>query len=342
MKPMKRRDFLKSSLVGLGALGVGSWISACSPEKGPAGNNTPIPSAALSGTEVPQINTPDIPSATRTVSGDSFSGAYLAVARGGDDPEALTRKAVAAVGGMQRFVPNGASVVIKPNMCVPRPFETGATTNPLVVAALVKMCLEAGAKQVKVLDYPFGGPSDAVYESCGIAEKVREAGGLMEVISRVKFVKTAIPDAKRLKETEIYDEVLKADVLINVPVAKNHTMAQYTLGMKNLLGVIQNRGVIHGSFAECIPDLNTKVRSTLTVVDAVRIMMQHGPTGGSPDDIKKIDTVIASPDIVAADAYGVTLFGAKAQDIDYIRSAAERGLGSLELDRLKIEEINVG
>ena len=330
MKNISRREFLNKSILGLGAIGLSGLIAGC---ESPAGPNNPV-----SSTDIPTV----VPTAIRTVTSNSFSDTQLAVARGGDDPEVLTRKAVAAVGGMERFVPSGASVIIKPNICVPRPFETGATTNPFVVAALVKMCLEAGAKQVKILDYPFGGPSDQCYEASGIAEQVRQAGGTMEVISNVKFVKTAIPDAKRLKEASIYDEVLKADVLINVPVAKHHMMARYTLGMKNLMGIVQNRGVLHASFADCLPDLSSKVHSTLTVIDAVRIMLQHGPTGGSPDDIKKIDTVIASPDIVAADAYGATLFGLKPEDIDYIRSAAERGLGSMALDSMKIEEINVG
>jgi uncharacterized protein (DUF362 family) len=334
MASMKRRDFLKQSLIGLGALGISGWVAGCTPKDAPSADPT--------ATNVPGVTATNVPTAIRTVSSDSFSGAHLAVARGGDDPEVLTRKAIAAVGGMERFVPKGASVIIKPNICVPRPFETGATTNPFVVAALVKMCLEAGAKQVKILDYPFGGPSDQCYETSGIAEKVRQAGGVMEVISNVKFVKTAIPGAKRLKEADIYDEVLKADVLINAPVAKNHMMAKYTLGMKNLMGIVKERGVLHASFADCLPDLNSKVHSTLTVIDAVRIMLKNGPTGGSADDIKKIDTVIASPDIVAADAYGATLFGIKAEDIEYIRNAAERGLGSMALNDMKIEEINVG
>ena len=351
MRHITRREFIHKSILSLGAMGISGLVGGCAPQ---ADSDNPVPSinvpaatAQTNATNVPtvtnQMIATSVPTAIQTVPTVSSSmGAYLAVARGGNDPEVLTRKAIAAIGGMERFVSKGANVVIKPNMCMGVPLEIGATTNPLVVGAVVKMCLEAGAKQVTVLDNPFGGPSAQPYEGCGIAEIVRQAGGVMEVLSNVKFMKTALPDAKRLKTAAIYDTVLKADVLINVPVAKTHSMAQYTLALKNLMGVVQNRAVLHASFAECLPDLNIKVPSTLTVIDAVRLMVKHGPTGGSPDDVKKIDTVIASHDIVAADAYGVTLFGAKPGDIDYISNAAARGLGSLELNSLKIEEINVG
>ena len=336
MKTINRRDFLKQSALGLGVITTARFLSACDTAARPTAQ--PISSPLPPSTAIPAAPTAtDQPAATPTP-----SGTYLSVARGGDDPEVLVRRALAAIGGMERFVPKGTSVVIKPNMCVPAPFETGATTNPVVVATLVRMCFEAGAKSVKVLDYPFGGISDMVYEVCGVGPAVKQAGGDMEVISNVKFVKTAIPGALGLKEAFIYDDVLKADVLINVPVAKHHSLAKYTLGMKNLMGTISFREKLHSSFEKCIPDLNSVVRPTLTVVDAVRIMLQNGPTGGSPDDIKKIDTIIASHDIVAADSYGVTLFDASPADIPYISAAAQRGLGSMDLKNLKIEEINIG
>ncbi|MCJ7677317.1 MAG: DUF362 domain-containing protein, partial [Anaerolineales bacterium] len=91
-----------------------------------------------------------------------------------------------------------------------------------------------------------------------------------------------------------------------------------------------------------LADLTSRIRPTLTVIDAVRILTANGPTGGNLDDVKKLDTVIASPDIVAADAYASTLFGLQPSDLDYVVAGAAMGLGRSDLGLLRIEEITVG
>ena len=83
------------------------------------------------------------------------------------------------------------------------------------------------------------------------------------------------------------------------------------------------------------------VRPTLTVVDAFRILVDHGPTGGSLNDVKQANTIIASHDIIAADAYGATLFGLTGAEVPFIKKGAEMGLGTLDLTSVKVEEINV-
>ncbi len=269
------------------------------------------------------------------------SQAYLAVARG-SDPAAITQAAIAALGGIERFVKSGHDVIIKPNICVDyHPPEYAATTNPTVVATLVALCLGAGARQVRVMDTPFGGTPESAYAMSGIEEAVNAAGGEMEVMSPVKFIKTPIPEGRDITEWEVYQDVLEADVLINVPIAKHHSLTKLTLGGKNLLGVITRRNQMHRSLGQRIADLVSVVRPTLTVVDAVRILIEHGPTGGSLSDVKKMDTVIASHDIVAADAYAATLFGLTGADIGYVQAAAEMGLGTMDLDSVKVEEVNV-
>jgi uncharacterized protein (DUF362 family) len=269
------------------------------------------------------------------------SQAYLAVARG-SDPAAITKAAIAALGGIEHFVKSGHDVIIKPNICVDyHPPEYAATTNPTVVATLVALCLGAGARRVRVMDTPFGGTPESAYAMSGIEEAVNVAGGEMEVMSPVKFVKTPIPEGLDITEWEVYQDVLEADVLINVPIAKHHSLARLTLGGKNLLGVITRRNQMHLNLGQRIADLVSVVRPTLTVVDAVRILVEHGPTGGSLSDVKKMDTVIASHDIVAADAYAATLFGLTGADIGYVQAAAEMGLGTMDLDSVKVEEVNV-
>lgn len=267
--------------------------------------------------------------------------AYMTVARGAS-PAAITRAAIAGLGGMQRFVKTGNDVIIKPNICsASHGFEYAATTNPEVVATLVTLCLEAGAKRVRVMDSPFSGTDGQAYAISGIEEAVKNAGGEMEKMARMKYQETAIPQGKDLKKWGVYQDVLKTDVLINVPIAKDHGIARLTLGMKNLMGVVLERGQLHYNLGQRLADLTTLLRPTLTVVDAVRILTQGGPTGGNLNAVKKLDTVIASHDIVAADAFATTLFGMKADDLDYIRAGAAMGIGRKDIDNLAIERIAV-
>ena len=319
MREINRREFVKS-LVALGAttLGAGGLLAqaACSPSTEEAGGLARKPSL-----------------------GPAADQAYLAVARGGS-PAEITERAVAALGGIGRFVHSGDDVIIKPNICVAyHTYEYAATTNPEVVATLVSLCLGAGAKKVRAMDYPFGGSADAAYERSGIAQAVTAAGGQMEQMAKMKYRKTPIPAGRDIQEWPVYQDVLEADVLINVPIAKHHSLCRLTLSMKNLLGVVLDRSKYHRNLGQRLADLTSLVYPTLTVVDAVRILVDHGPTGGSLDDVKQMDTVIASHDPVAADSYAATLFDLTGADIAYVKAAAEMGLGEMELSSLKIEEI---
>ncbi len=140
----------------------------------------------------------------------------------------------------------------------------------------------------------------------------------------------------------MYDEVLNADVLINVPIAKHHSLARLTLGMKNLMGVIFNRSQMHSDIGRRLADLSSLVRPALTVVDAVRILTRMGPSGGSLDYVTKLDTMIASTDIVAADSYAATLFGMIPSDLAYVNNGVLKGLGRSDLENLRIDEISLG
>ncbi len=319
MKNCTRRNFLRTSITGIGALALSSVLNGCSQARlTPATSNLPV--------------LPTLPA----------NSPYMVVARAGE-PDALIQRSMAAFGGMGTFVKKGANVILKPNICTAyHSYEYAATTNPFLVGALVKLCLEAGAKKVTVMDFPFGSTAEEAYVVSGISDQVKAAGGDIIVMSDFKFVPTDIPSGAWLKKTEIYDDILKADVLINVPIAKNHGLARITMGMKNLLGVVKDRPPLHINLGQNLADLATRVRPTLTVLDAIRILTANGPTGGNLDDVKKLDTVIVSPDYVAVDAYGSTLFGLKPTDLDYVRAGAKSGFGRADVENLKIEEINVG
>ncbi|MRS05940.1 DUF362 domain-containing protein, partial [bacterium] len=266
---------------------------------------------------------------------------YLVVTRG-SDAEQMVRQGMQALGGMERFMKPGADVIVKPNICHGYfTYEYAATTNPWVVAAIVKMCLEAGAKRVRVMDYPFGGTGEQCYAKSGIADLVTAAGGEMEVMSELKYVETDIPDAVRLKKAFIYQDILTTDFLINVPIAKTHGMAKLTLGLKNLMGTMLNRESIHPSFEQNLVDFATVVKPQLTIIDGIRTLMANGPTGGNLDDVKLQNTLIFSHDVVAADSYATRLFDKTPEYLPYVIKAAERGLGKADLTGLAIQEINL-
>ena len=331
MDPINRRKFLQAASTTATLLAAEKLLTACvSP-----GNAQPTASSTAVN---PLDSTPT--EASPTAAPETLS--YLAVARNGD-PEVMTRRAVAALGGMEKFVPKGSQVVVKPNICVAyHSYEYAATTNPWVIAAIVKMALEAGAKSVQVMDSPFGGTADQAYEFTGIGEQVKAAGGEMVVMKDMQFQEHEIPGAANLKTVSINDLIYNADVLINVPIAKDHSLAQLTLGMKNLMGAIRHRERLHSYMAESLTDLNTILKPQLTIIDAVRILMANGPTGGNLGDVKQTNTVIASADIVAADSFAAGLFGVKPSELGYLVEASKRGIGRMDLENLKIQEINAG
>ena len=342
MPDISRRDFFRWLLAGVGTLAGGWFLRACGVQMAPTplppqATRTPLPPTATP-TLVPGAPTPTpAPTALPTPTPPPLPD--LAVARGGE-PADLVQRAIAALGGMERFVRPGDDVIVKPNICVAyHSYEYAATTNPWVVGALVTMCREAGAARVRVMDLPFGGSTEEAYAVSGIQEQVVAAGGEMERMTSLKYVPADMSMALDLRSCDIYEDVLNADVVISVHIAKHHGLARLTLGMKNLMGVIRNRQAIHRNMGQRLADLTARIRPALTVVDAVRILTANGPTGGDLADVQKLDTVIASPDIVSADAFAATLFGLQPGDLDYVRAAAEMGLGRMDLENLRIAEV---
>jgi uncharacterized protein (DUF362 family) len=338
MSHISRRDFLKAASTTVGATTLGALLAACGVKQ----SNLPAkpPVVSVTGGVIPPTAETQ-PGQDQPTSESPALSNHMAVVRNGE-PEALVRKALDVFGGMGAFVKPGANVIIKPNICVAyRSYDQAATTNPWVVGALVKLCFEAGASRVRVMDNPFDGTAQQAYKYSGIQQEVEANGGEMEIMSSLKYTKIDIPGGLDFKSTTMYDEILNADVLINVPIAKDHELARLTLGMKNLLGVVQNRPGFHSNLGQRLADLASLIRPAITVVDAVRILTFGGPTGGDSAAVQKLDTLIVSPDIVATDAYAATLFGLQGSDLDYVVAGAAMGLGNSDLTRMKIEEINL-
>jgi uncharacterized protein (DUF362 family) len=259
----------------------------------------------------------------------------VAVAEGQDHAR-ITRSAIAALGGMARFVKPGATVVVKPNMGWDRSAEYGANTSPVVVRAVVEECLKAGARKVKVFDRTCN-DARRCYVNSGIEAALKGMKNVeVKQIEEERFRKVAL-NGQALKEWELYGEALSADVYINVPVAKHHGLSRLTLGLKNVMGIMGgNRGSIHKHLDVALADVNAFFRPHLTVIDATRILTAHGPQGGDLRDVKVLNKVIASTDIVAADAYATTLFGLRPEEIAVTVAAHKRGLGEMDLKKVRI------
>ena len=301
---MKRRDFLKWQLKG-----------ACLLAAGGSGLWLPRPGLAV-----------DIPD--------------IAVAQG--TPAAAARAAVEMMGGMGRFVKKGQKVVIKPNMSFPVPPERASNTHPEVVSTLAAMCKEAGAAQVLILDNPLA-PAERCLENSGIRETCRPVDDSMVhmVEDDALFQEIKIPQGVSLTKTDVMKDVLKADVLIAAPQAKSHSGAGVSLSMKGMMGLVYNRGVMHRlDLHETIVDLSTVLKPDLVVVDATRVLSTGGP--GGPGKVLRPNQVIASTDMVAADAYTVSSFewyGRRFQprQVRHILLAHQRGLGRMDVDKMVVK-----
>lgn len=307
---MDRRNFLKHGLAAGAALALGGC--AAKTAAGPAAMK-------------------------RTAAATPAEPSLVAVAAKGQ-PADLTRRAIEALGGMGRFVTKGQTVVIKPNLAWQRTAEQAANTNPEVVGTLIRLCREAGAGRVTVIEHTIDTPARLVFDISGMQRAVDEAGGeLVSAHDEGMYAEIPIPGGRLRTRERVIRQVLEADVFINVPIAKVHGSTKLTLGMKNLMGVIWDRGAWHNSESlhTCIAEFAGAVRPDLVVVDAWRVMLTRGPKG--PGETKDLQTVLASTDQVAADAYATGFFGMKPADIEFVRLAGVMGHGHADLAKIKVK-----
>jgi len=257
----------------------------------------------------------------------------------GKDYYKLVTQVLEPLGTISKFVKTGDRVVIKPNMAWDRNPAQAANTHPQVVKALVELSLDAGAKKVMVFD-----------RTCNEERRCYVNSGIQEAMKTIKdsrlkyyhpdsrkFVPVNIERGKAVNRLEIYKDALEADTYINVPVAKHHSLSKLTLGLKNSMGVLGgNRGQMHQNLGQKLADLATVIRPKLTVIDATRILLRNGPQGGDLDDVKILDTVVASADPVACDAFATTLFDMEPKEISSTVAAYKQGLGEMDLARMRI------
>ena len=252
--------------------------------------------------------------------------------------ETLVKKAIDGVGGIGKFVKKGNSVVIKPNLAWTRTPEQAANTNPQVLSAIIKLCKQAGAGRITVVDHTCDNAAISFKLSGGqkvcSAAKVR----LISADKRFMYKKISIPKGKVLKSDECIKEVLDADTFINIPIPKVHGGAMITASMKNLMGVTWDRQAWHSSDLEqCIADYSTAVKPDLIILDAIKVLLTRGPKG--PGDTKNIGQIVAGTDPVAIDAYATKLLGKDVYKVGHIVKAASLGLGQLDLAKVSLKRV---
>ncbi len=329
---MDRRRFIR---LGAGALGTG--LAARSLLRAPA--------ALAEEPAVPAATAPPaaaLPAASPPAAAGAATLPDLAVSRG--LPGVAVRQALEALGGLSRFVGAGQVVVVKPNASFVAPPEWGATTHPDVLAAVIEECLAAGARRVLVVDHTMA-QADRCFARSGTAAVVERfpKAKLVALDQPADYTAVEIPGAQSLRATQVASVALKADVLINLPSAKAHTATRVSLGLKNLMGLVWDRATFHNDMDidAGIADLATVLRPHLTILDAITILKTNGPSG--PGEVEQFGGIVAGVDPVAVDAYGVGLSTWDHQtltpeQVGYIRQAAARGVGTLDLASLRIAQ----
>jgi uncharacterized protein (DUF362 family) len=255
----------------------------------------------------------------------AVDAARRAVAARGDDPAANVRRALAALGGIERYVKRGEVVLVKPNVGWDRLPEQAANTDPAVLAEIVRQCRGAGARKVIVADISCNDPARCFARS-GILAAAGEAGAEVLDARQLELVSARLSGAAA--DLQVIAPLLAADRVINVPVAKHHGLSRVTAGMKNWIGVLgKGRNRLHQDIDRSIAELGALFRPTLTIVDATRVLLANGPQGGSLNDVKAIGAVCAGLDPVLCDAWGAAQLGVDPRTLGYIGQAEQRSLG---------------
>lgn len=270
----------------------------------------------------------------------AVAGAPVLVTVHGGEREAAVRRAVEELGGIGRFVKSGETVLVKPNVGWDRLPIHGANTDPELVAAVVRMCKDAGAAKVVVTDVSCNDARRS-FERSGIWKAAEDAGA--EVLLPTDGLFEEVDLGGGLGRWKVLKPVFEADRIVNLPVVKHHGSSRLTAGMKNWYGVLQDdrRGQLHRRMDEGIAELATAFRPSLTILDAKLVMLRNGPQGGGLGDVEQRDLLAATDDPVAGDAWAATLLGKTVADIPYLGLAQAAGLGSPDVPAAARRELEL-
>lgn len=270
----------------------------------------------------------------------------ISVVKGTDYFES-TRKAVELIGGIDKFVPKGSTVGLLVNA---RPWWKlhGSHTNTDIVISCLKMCLDAGAKEIKYL----ANLSEDFWTRSELSKKYTKEIESIKMHSET-YIEKQIPKGKSLKKAKMLKDLFECDVFINIPIAKHHKGSKLTATLKNLMGTStrETNEFFHsgtgaeGSYddvdhlCQCIADLNLIKKPDLCIVDATEFLITNGPAG--PGELKRFDKVIAGTDVVGIDSYCATLLGLDPKENLMIKKAHQHKIGEIDLKKLKIKEVAI-
>jgi len=264
------------------------------------------------------------------------AGQTISIVKGPDRTKTVN-KAIELLGGIERFVRPGEKVVIKPNVAFAQPPIIGSTTHPSLVSEVVRLCYnKAKARQVMVLDNPINEPASC-FTISGIGKSASQAGAKIILPKDHFFRRTTLDKGKLIRNWPVfYEPLAKADKLIGIAPVKDHHRAGASMTMKNFYGLLGGRrNVFHQDINTIIAELSMLVRPSLVILDGTEAMISNGPTGGSLSDLKRLNTMVASCDPVAADSYGCTLLGLKPSELAYLGKAQDAGVGTTDYESLK-------
>ena len=259
----------------------------------------------------------------------------------GEDIPKMIAAGIAKMGGWEKFVKPGAKVALKPNMAWKSTPEQGGNTHPAIVREVVLAAEAAKAKQVLIPENTCQ-PEKETFPTSGILEALKGTKAKLYRPKRADYVEVDVPKGKICRKAKVSRDLIEADCLINMPVAKHHGGATLTISMKNWMGAVDNntrRSWHRDGLHQCIADFSTYLKPHLVIVDATRIMLDHGPQG--PGKLAHPHEIIFSTDPAAADAYAASLFNKTPEDVPHIKLAGELGVGCIDLAKIKIERVEV-
>tara|TARA_B100000315_G_C14538877_1_gene569815 strand:+ start:555 stop:1700 length:1146 start_codon:yes stop_codon:yes gene_type:complete len=264
-----------------------------------------------------QINPKSYPKNAYLDEGKSLVSVVQGTGNAEDVPK-MVRRSVELLGGLEKIDVRNRSVLVKPNMNSNNAHP--ASTNPLVVGTIVEMLLDEGAAKVTVGDSSnLNNKTSDVMRDQGIMKSVEDAGGEVMFLEDEEFTTVQIPRGKWLTETRISKPVIEAEKLINLPVIKSHNTTNYTMSMKNFVGIIHveskfdpnwnpSTKVFHacGNPAEAAAELNVLVNPDLVVMDGTKSLVSYG-NGDDSGEVRDTNLIIASGDRIANDIVGLSV-----------------------------------
>ena len=256
----------------------------------------------------------------------------VAIARG-QDPRPMVFDALARVKAAEVVEPTDR-VVLKPNYVEPRMPDTGVTTDPRVIEAVVEWLQSVGVWDITIAESSWNrANTDRAFRLVGLPEIADRLGVRLLNLYDDERVEVDIPNAHSLHRVGLARSILEATCLITIPKLKCHCMAYVTLGIKNLMGaVLPDKEIMHRGLSGRLCDLATILRAKLTVIDGIIGGERHENAG----DPVKTDVIVAGRDPVATDAVGSMVMGIDPTRVEHLRLCAEAGLGEHRPDHIRL------